>query len=778
MNAFPKPLSCLIVEDLEDDARLLVRQLKSGGYDVTWERVQTAEAMAAALQRSRWDLVVSDYQMPDFSGPAALEVLRASGLDLPFMIVSGTIGEEIAVEMMRLGAQDYLMKGALKRLVPAVERELREAAVRRAHREAAAAAAASQKLLGDIIDFSSALVYAVDLEGRFLLLNRSVEAALGVPREKAVGRRREDLLSAAVAAAYRANDLRVQQTGIPIVTEETADGPDGGITYLSVKFPLRDSRGDPFGVGGVSTDITERKRSEARLAESELRYRELFESAADALFLISLGTGRILDANRMAVALYGYEKDELLTLRNVDLWAEPEDSTLKMQAAEARPGQLTHIPQRLHRRKDGSVFPVEISARTLVRDGHPVLLADCRDITERKLLEEKFLRAQRLESIGMLAAGIAHDLNNVLAPILVAVPILRMNAKAERDQRILQTMEHSANRGAALVKQILGFVRTTSEAFQVVQVKHLARDIADVIEETFPKSIRFESNIPSDLWTVQGNATQIHQVLLNLCVNARDAMVQGGLLRLAAANVRLDAAAAGRIPGAREGAWLVLEVSDTGPGIPPEVLESIWTPFFTTKSSGKGTGLGLSTVLTIVTRHAGFVELETKVGVGTTFRVYLPSAEKEAAAKRHSAPPLAPPSGHDELILVVDDDFGIRTIVGQVLEESGYRCITCADGVEALETFKRTSEPVALLITDVDMPRLGGVALAKALLELRPELRVLAMSGHSRNASGDSDVPSVLAVAHAFLKKPFENANLLHSVHNLLHPRPQLTRNE
>lgn len=413
---------------------------------------------------------------------------------------------------------------------------------------------------------------------------------------------------------------------------------------------------------------------------------------------------------------------------------------------------------------------VEIVSNPIVYFGRSARLVLAQDITEKRLLEEKFLHAQRLESIGTLAAGIAHDLNNVLSPIMLAAPMLRGSLQDTRNQRILDTLERSAGRGASLVKQILGFVRTTSDEFQVTQLKHILREVVSVIEETFPKSIQFEHTLSPELWTVRGNATQIHQVVLNLCVNARDAMPDGGTLRLTATNRRLDAKEAELIPGGLAGAWLVVEVSDTGTGIAPEMLESIWTPFFTTKALGKGTGLGLSTVRTIVARHGGFAELLTQVGQGTTFRIYLPSAEGSAPSAKSSDSPTGTIEGGGELILVVDDDLAVRTVVVTMLQEHGYRVLDCADGIEALEAFNAHPGQVPLLITDLDMPRLGGVALARALLEIQPDLRVLAISGLSHNEIGGSDVPTIRKIAHAFLIKPFKPEELLRVLQNLLHP--------
>jgi len=375
--------------------------------------------------------------------------------------------------------------------------------------------------------------------------------------------------------------------------------------------------------------------------------------------------------NRGAEEIFGWTAAEALGQSPEKLLGvDSHDALSALRVAVERDGYWNGEIQLKNR--EGRNLIVD-SRTTFVRDeaGRPrARLSFFADITEKKLFEEKFLHAQRIESIGMLASGIAHDLNNVLAPIMFAAPLLRESLSTPRDLRILDTFKQCAERGTGLVKQILGFVHSTAGDTQPTQVKHIARDIINIIEETFPKSIELQQTIPSDLWPVLGNATQIHQVLLNLCVNARDAMPQGGTLRVTAANRRLNAAEADAIPGARPGAWLVLEVADTGTGIPPEVLERIWTPFFTTKGIGKGTGLGLSTIRGIVVNHHGFTELHTKVGRGTTFRVFLPAVESESP-QTISASPFDMPDGHGELILLVDDDTAIRDIGTAILEKHG-----------------------------------------------------------------------------------------------------------
>ncbi|MGA3007178.1 MAG: PAS domain S-box protein [Opitutaceae bacterium] len=514
--------------------------------------------------------------------------------------------------------------------------------------------------------------------------------------------------------------------------------------------------------------ITERKRAEAALRESEERYRLLFENNPLPMWLNDADTMGFLAVNESAVQHYGYTREEFLAMTVRDLHP-PEDIPRLLQFFDQGRAHGRRTSEWQHRRKDGTVIKVEVTSCSLRFGGRNARLALAADITEKKLLAEKFLHAQRLESIGMLAAGIAHDLNNVLAPILFAAPMLRENLSAPRDLKILDSLELNAMRGAGLVKQILGFAHSTTGELRPTQVKHLAQDIVNVVEETFPKSIQLRSAIAADLWTVQGNPTQIHQVLLNLCVNARDAMPQGGTLSITAANRHLDEKQSEGMPGARPGPWLMIEVADTGTGIAPEIMTHIWDPFFTTKGVGKGTGLGLSTVRGIITSHHGFIQVDTEVGRGTTFRVFLPAAD-ENSADHSGAPTFSAPLGAGELILVVDDDVAIRETVAAILDKHNYRILIAGDGIEAVNHLTAHPGEIALVVTDVDMPYLGGGALDRIATQLYPDLRVLVISGLSIEESNDSPPETAKNPNHDFLLKPFMPETLLKTVHRLLHP--------
>lgn len=391
-------------------------------------------------------------------------------------------------------------------------------------------------------------------------------------------------------------------------------------------------------------------------------------------------------------------------------------------------------------------------------------LNDARLARERRAAEEQMLRVQRLENIGMLAAGIAHDFNNVLAPIIMGTPLLRMRHPGESDQKILASIENSALRGAGLVKQILGFAAGVTGEPQIVQPKHLLRELLGVMEQTFPKNIRLKDAVAGNLWPLKANPTQLHQIVLNLCVNARDAMPDGGTLTLRATNLHLDRLGAATIAQATPGDFLLIEVSDTGTGIPPDIVAKIWEPFFTTKEAGRGTGLGLSTVRGIVRDHGGVIDLQTRPGSGTLFRVLLPALPEQAMGGDSRALAATIPRGTGELVLVVDDDASVREVACASLIEHGYRALAANDGTEAVALFAPRHLEIRAVVSDLDMPGLDGTTLAAIVRKLNPSVRIILSS-----ASADlSDPRRQAPESGAFLPKPYTAETLLGTLHRLL----------
>ena len=626
------------------------------------------------------------------------------------------------------------------------------------------------RLQGAALTAAANAIVITDRDGVIVWVNPAFATLTGYTLAEAVGKNPRDLVKSGQHQATLYHDLWTTILAGRVWHGEMVNRRKDGSLYPEEQTitPVRDAAGVITHFIAIKLDLTESKRAEEVLRLSEERYRLLFENNPLPMWLYDRETLRFLAVNDSVVQHYGYTREELAAMSTTQ-FHPGEDVAMLMKALDEAVGGPLRMREWRHRRKDGSMIHVEVMARSLEYNGRPARLVIATDITEKKLLEEKFLHAQRLESIGLLAAGIAHDLNNVLAPIMFVAPLLRRSLSNPQDLKVLATLEQSAARGAGLVKQILGFAHTGTSELHLTQVKHLARDIVSVIEQTFPKSIHLEPTIPTDLWPVFGNATQIHQMLLNLCINARDSMPQGGTLRLTARNRRLDAVEAGAIAGARPGPWIVIEIADTGTGIPPEILARIWEPFFTTKAVGKGTGLGLSTVRGLVASHQGFIELHTEVGRGSVFRLFLPAADSESGPPGTAAP-FVIPDGAGELILVVDDDTSIREIVAKVLVNHGYRVVSCKDGVEAIALFATQSDKLVLVITDINMPYVGGAVLVRALLQIRPDIRLIAMSGLDHSESDDLEVQEVEKLVHVFLRKPFKADDLLKTVHRLLHP--------
>jgi PAS domain S-box-containing protein len=488
--------------------------------------------------------------------------------------------------------------------------------------------------------------------------------------------------------------------------------------------------------------------------------------AADAI-VVKDAKGRVVNWNRGAERLYGWTAKEVIgrkvtefLYRNSD---EYETITKNLLAQGNWSGELHQLT------RDGR--EVIVSTRgTLMRDerGMPksVLIIHT-DITDRKKLEAQFLRAQRMESIGTLASGIAHDLNNILAPISIAAQILRMKSLDDEANQLIARIESSAYRGAEVVKQVLTFARGVEGERVLLQTRHFLREIDKIVEETFPKSIEHFCSVGENLWPIMGDATQLHQVLLNLCVNARDAMPNGGTLQLTAENLHMDEPPIG-VPEIKAGQYVLLQVKDTGTGIPPEILEKIFEPFFTTKEIGKGTGLGLSTVLGIVKSHGGCIHVYSEPGRGTAFKIYLP-AQPNAEAAPASQKQRTTHRGRGELILVVDDEAAIRDVTRTILVRNGYNVLVAVDGVDGLAQFAGQNGKVKLILTDMMMPRMEGLAFIQAIQKLEPNVKIIAASGLT-HLPGQGDRAEELRSfgVHHFLPKPCTGEKLLAAVHELL----------
>jgi two-component system cell cycle sensor histidine kinase/response regulator CckA len=534
---------------------------------------------------------------------------------------------------------------------------------------------------------------------------------------------------------------------------------DGSIYWVDTTIvPFLNDKGKPYQYVAIRNDITERKRGEEQLQEQAT----LLDNAQDAILVRDL-EDKILFWNKSAERIYGWKKHEVLGLNireivyknNIGQYDDAKRAVLRKGEWKGELRQLT---------KDGKDIIAE-SRWTLVRGerGEPksVLVINT-DVSEKRRIEAQFLRAQRMESIGTLASGIAHDFNNLLSPILMSIQLLNDRIQDEDGRRLLAMLQTSAERGASLVKQVLSFARGVQGERITLQTRHLIKEIVKILEDTLPKSIEVEYEASEDLSVVAGDATQLHQVLMNFCVNARDAMPAGGKLTIKAANVEIDESYARMNLEAKPGRFVMISIADNGSGIPSHIVHKIFEPFFTTKEQGKGTGLGLSTALGIVKGHGGFINVYSEAGRGSQFKIYLPVAETPFTVQAESSDSV--PLGQGQLILVVDDEIAIREVTKGTLETYGYRALTAADGTEAIALYAQHKDEIRVVLTDLMMPYMDGPVTIRALRKLNPHVKIIASSGLADNGK----LAEVNGGIQSFLPKPYTAQKLLTTLEELL----------
>jgi len=532
--------------------------------------------------------------------------------------------------------------------------------------------------------------------------------------------------------------------------------PDGTVRWIHDRaFPIRDAAGTVFRVVGTALDITKRRLVEARLVEQAA----LLDQANDAIMVRDL-EHNILYWNQSATRLFGWSRDEVLNQNARSLLAvEPAHYDAATHALLEHGEWIGELEKRARDRR------VTVASRwTLVRDGDgqptSVLIIDT-DITGQRRAQEQAWRAQRLESVGTLAGGIAHDLNNVLAPIMMSIESLREIVTDPDAVPLLDILNESAHRGADLVRQVLSFARGVDGDRVPVSLVPLIKDLLKVLRDTFPKSIEIRLEAPEHLWYVSGDPTQLHQVFMNLCVNARDAMPDGGRLLIGLENVVLDDAYVAMNADARQGAYIKVKVVDSGTGIPREIRDRMFEPFFTTKEVGKGTGLGLSTTMAIVRSHRGFINVYSEPGLGTKFHLYLPAEVAVSETIQVESAQRRLPMGQGELVLVVDDEAAIREVARRTLERFGYRVVLATNGAEAIAVYAQQLREIALVLTDMAMPIMDGAALIVALRAINPEVRIIGSSGM---ASNGGIARALGAGVEEFVHKPYTAEALLTTI--------------
>ena len=603
-----------------------------------------------------------------------------------------------------------------------------------------------------------------------VFVNKAFERLTGYTAAEVIGKTPRILQGPRTYPKARKRMRAALVDGTPICEEVINYGKDGTEYLLDVAIqPVHDRAGELTHFVAIQRDITKERAVIDELRESEERFRTLLEDIPTVAVQGYGLDGSVHYWNKASESLYGYTREEALKSNILDLIIPPDlhDDVRSAIAAIQNGEDRIPVGELSLLRKDGSRVDVLSSYAVLRRSGRPVELFSLDlDLTERKKLEAQFLRAQRMESLGTLAGGIAHDLNNILSPIMMGASLLRELDEEEKLHPIIDNIQQSAGRGRALVKQVLSFARGADGARVTVRIDGLVREVEAIVENTFPKNIVFERNVPAEVWAVKGDPTQLNQVLLNLCVNARDAMPEGGRLRVRAENMRIDRQYAAMFTDARPGPYVIIEVCDDGCGMKREVIDRIFEPFFTTKEFGEGTGLGLSTALGIVRGHGGFVNVYSEVGKGSRFKIFLPAQTENASAPEDRADTPDIPRGNGERILIVDDEEPIRNMTRETLEAFGYTVITAEDGAQATGIVASRKDEIDLVLTDIMMPVMDGVALIRALHRIVPDLPIIAASGLKTN--GSLARAEECGVRH-FLQKPYTAETILRTVHAALH---------
>jgi len=769
-----RPLSVLIIEDSEDDAILEMRELKKGGYAPEYKRVETADAMQEALKEKAWDVILCDYQLPAFCSMEAIALLRKTDLDIPLIIVSGVIGEETAVNCMRDGAQDYIMKDHLARLCPTIERELKEKDQRIKQKLAEENRQASDvrfKALFENMKRCVAVYEGVNQdEGSDFIIrdfNKAAEQAENICKEKIVNRSIKEVFPGVERMGLWDVLMRVWQTGRP--EQLTAsfyqdDQRQGWRENYVYKLPTGE-------VVAIYEDITDRLNAEAALRNSRETFAKIFKANPAAIAISLIKNGRIMDVNVSFEKMFGYTAEELTGHTILELnFISDTDEYQAVADTILRNGFIKDHEIGV-RAKNGQELIISYTAEIIELQGEACLLSIIVDVTaskkaeeEQRKLEKLLYEAQKMESIGTLAGGIAHDFNNILSGIIGYAELAARTHDAAVRKKHLDKILATAERAKHLVTQILAFSRHVEHSKTQVDIKHIVKDALGLLRSTIPANIDIRRNMPDFPLVVYGDATQMHQVIMNICTNALHAMGQkGGVLEVNLTREDIAHEYLSETINLKPGVYVKLSIADTGQGIDPSIMNRLFDPFFTTKRIGEGTGLGLSVVYGIVKDHDGGINVSSVPGEGATFEVYLPYIEERAPTEKPSVDETPP--GGTEHILFVDDEQALVDLARENLQDMGYRVSAFSDSRQALNTYLKNPNAFDLLITDMTMPYLSGSDLSEAILGIRPQQPIILYTGFSDYM--DDEKAAQLGVK-AFLLKPLNRRSLALAIRKVL----------
>ena len=886
------PLRILHLEDQPEYSDLAQSLLANEGYQVECVLVEDRAGFEAALVPERFDVILADYSLPAYNGLEALRAAREKCPDTPFLLVSGTIGEQAAIESLKAGATDYVLKHWPERLAPAIHRAVEEARERAQRRRIETELVRREKYFRALTENALDILTILSRDGVFIYNSPSVKRVLGYEPQELAGQSAFALIHPEdLPKVLRGCELGLSDPQQLVRLEFRFRCKDG--SWRTLEAVGQNRLGDPE-IGGVvinSRDVSDRKRAEHSLRDSEQRFRDLFEGSPDAIFVEDL-EGTVLDINPAACRLHSMKREDLIGRSVLDLVPPERREEVARDFKALVEGRLQQI-EGTSRTHDGRAVAVEVRAsrvnyagreavllhvrditdrkqaeaalrssemlfhsvwehsvdgmrmtdengkivavndafcklvglrreelegnlctvvyadseqpekmlqefrqrfrdrtvekqrerRLTLRNGKVVILEDSssfveprgqpllllglfRDVTAQKRLEEQLRQSQKMEAIGQLAGGVAHDFNNILTVIHGHASLLTAGGSLTAvSARSAQQISQAAERAAGLTRQLLTFSRRQVMQPRRLDMNEVVGNMTKMLGRILGEDITLQLNYFAQPVMVQADAGMMEQVLLNLAVNSRDAMPKGGVLGIRIAALEVDARRVAEQPEARAGRCVCVTVSDTGCGIPPENLRRIFEPFFTTKEVGKGTGLGLATVYGIVKQHQGWIEVQSEVGKGTTLRFFLPrSSEATEAAKVR--PDEQAVRGGTETILVVEDEEPVRELVCHVLSGHGYRILQAESGVRALEVWQASKEQIDLLLTDLVMPdRMNGRELAETLWAERPQLKVIFTSGYSAEAVGRD---FVLRRELNYLQKPYHPRRLALAVRDCL----------
>ena len=719
-------LRVLIVEDSEDDALLLLRELRRGGYDLDHVRVEDAGAMQAALEQRPWDVVLSDYSMPRFSAPDALALLQKSGIDLPFIIVSGTIGETAAVAAMKSGAHDFLIKGQLARLVPAVERELREARVRRERAQARDALHQRENYFRALIENVSDIITTIDTFGQITYASPAIQRTLGYSVDEYEGSNAFDIVHQ--ADQHEIDIMMTQllaQPGTSSSAQFRVRHKDGSWCWLEATTSELPTGSDVPEFVIVLRDISARKQAET---EREQLLARIMDQAREVQFIVNtVPEGIFMVGEAGEIRLTNPIAREHLAL----LAPEWNNGRLTHLANRPLAELLTSPPKGLWHELESNGRFFELIARPIEDGpGHRGWVFVLHDVTRERQVQQQVQSQERLAAVGQLAAGIAHDFNNSLAVIKLYTDLLGRSADLTgRNEERLHTISRQTQRAADLIQQILDFSRQSLMERQALDLLPYLKELTRLLKRTLPEDIRLDLQ-PAEqtAFVIFGDPSRIQQAILNLAFNARDAMPGGGHLTFGLAVMEVEAKTAVPILGMAPGKWIHLSVRDSGAGIAPDVRDHIFEPFFTTKEHGKGTGLGLAQVYGIVQQHDAFIDVATAVAQGTTFHLYFPALDEPPEAKRLLDESV--PLGAGQLVLVVEDDETIRQALVESLAMLNYQVLQAENGREAMAQVEQQQDQIAVVISDIIMPEMGGIALFHTLHQREFSIPFILITGY------------------------------------------------